>query len=256
MENKAIEIRNMHFSYPKLSPIFDGLSVCFKPSKFSVLLGLNGSGKSTLFRIIAGLQKDFGGEVYFFGTSAKRFSAKEKAATIGFLSQSFEPVFPFSVKEILETGRSAFSTFSLTSKDEDRIEKVAKQLGIHSLLNVNFNALSGGQQQRVLIGRILVQNPKIILLDEPTNHLDIHQQHELMAYLHTLTGEGYTILAIMHDPALALRYADEVFVLHEKNIQPMPMHTEAQEELLKKVFSLDFTTIQLENERVVIPRKK
>ena len=79
--------------------------------------------------------------------------------------------------------------------------------------SANSARLSGGEQRRAAIARLLVQAPSIYLLDEPTNHLDPAQQLGILDNLRRLTREGAAVIASLHEPNLALRYADRACLL-------------------------------------------
>src|SRR5437899_3870951 len=183
-------------------------------------LGLNGSGKSTLLRIIAGVDKDYLGEVTF----AKGYS-------VGLLEQ--EPLLATgkTVKDIVEEGRrdvinllheyEVVSTRlgeELSSDEMDKLlerqsqlqEKIEAANGweLENELEVAMDALrcppqetkaevlSGGEKRRVALCRLLIQEPDILLLDEPTNHLDAESVQWLEQHLQQYTG---TVIAVTHD---------------------------------------------------------
>lgn len=182
------------------------------------VLGLNGSGKSTLLRIIAGVDKDYIGEV-----------TAQKGITFGYLQQEPELDQTKTVKEIVEEGAQetvnllkeyeAISVmFSEPDADFDTLlEKQAKlqekidHLGawdLDSKLEQAMDALrcpppetsvsviSGGERRRVALCRLLLQEPDVLLLDEPTNHLDA----ESVAWLeHHLSQYRGTVIAVTHD---------------------------------------------------------
>ncbi|MDO5614980.1 MAG: ABC transporter ATP-binding protein [Cruoricaptor ignavus] len=237
--SNAIDIKDLSFSYGK-HLVLDKVNTCFPENQFSILLGVNGGGKSTLFKILSGLIDGFSGNIRFFGEEYHQLSRKERAKQIGFLSQNFTTIFPFSVQEILLTGRSAFSRFDYNKDDLQRVQAIAEKTHITHLLPKSFASLSGGQQQLVMIARVLVQNPRIILLDEPTNHLDIFHQHHLLKTLKSLTEDQYTVVAIMHNPSLAFQYADNIYYLYRNKIMQNSTGKTPDLELLKEIFSVDF----------------
>lgn len=242
MSSIAIEISQLSSSYGK-HEVLKEVNTYFSAGKFSVLLGINGSGKSTLFKILSGLKTDFQGGLKFFGSDKSEFKTNHEEALLGFLPQNFNSIFPFTVQEIMLTGRASYSRFGTSNKDLALVKETALQLDIEHLLEHSFNHLSGGQQQLALIGRILVQNPRIILLDEPTNHLDIPHQHQLLRRLQLLSQSGYTVIAIMHDPVLAHQYADNIYYLHEKQVFGPKTSSLPDVEMLKNVFKVDFDYI-------------
>ncbi len=187
------------------------------------ILGLNGSGKSTLLKIIAGLDKNYQGDVVF----APNY-------TVGYLAQ--EPVLDESktvmdiVKEgvaetvaILDEYNKINDMFGLEEvySDADKMEKLMAQQAelqdkidaqnaweLDTKLEIAMDALrtpdgdaliknlSGGELRRVALCRLLLQQPDVLLLDEPTNHLDAESVHWLEHHLAQYQG---TVIAVTHD---------------------------------------------------------
>lgn len=187
------------------------------------ILGLNGSGKSTVMKIIAGLDKDYQGEVVF-----------QDGYTVGYLPQEPKLDPTKTVKEIVQEGVQ--STMDILAEYEeinnkfmdeeimndpdkmnDLIErqgKVQEQIDqldawdIDSKLEMAMGALrtpegdtsvenlSGGELRRVALCRLLLQNPDVLLLDEPTNHLDTESVQWLEQHLNQYAG---TVIAVTHD---------------------------------------------------------
>lgn len=246
---KAIEIKELSFSYGSL-PVLEGISATFPENSFSIILGINGSGKSSLFRLIAGLTKRESGEIFFFGKTLKEHP-KSGSPILGFLPQDFHSVFPFSVRDVMLTGRAGYSRLKASDQDQKKVISVAQEMGIHSLLDRPFDQLSGGQRQLALIARILVQNPRIILLDEPTNHLDIYHQHLLLSLLKRLSKTGYTVLAIMHDPFLAHQYAHQIYYLKQHNILGPYSPDSPDTELLESTFGIPFDCLEKNGKKLL-----
>ncbi len=185
------------------------------------VLGLNGSGKSSLLRIIAGVDKNFQGEVVF-----------DKDYKIGFLEQ--EPNLDETktvlecVKEGVQPIVDLLAEFDVINDkladpnlDGDEMMKILdRQAVVMELLEQNdaweldtklekamdalrcpepdqmVNVLSGGERRRVALCRLLLSNPDILLLDEPTNHLDAESVDWLEQFLKNFPG---TVIAVTHD---------------------------------------------------------
>jgi iron complex transport system ATP-binding protein len=73
--------------------------------------------------------------------------------------------------------------------------------------------LSGGEQRRVAVATLLAQQPDVFVLDEPTNHLDPQHQLHVLTLFRSLADTGSTVIATLHDPTLAARFADRVLLL-------------------------------------------
>ena len=97
-------------------------------------------------------------------------------------------------------------------------EQVMEQLGIAHMAQKQLATLSGGERQRAYIAMLLAQNSDIICMDEPTTYLDISHQLEIMETLNSLKQKGKTLVVILHDLNLAMRYADQIFVMESGNM--------------------------------------
>src|SRR5688572_26051272 len=221
-----IEPNKIIFSMVKVSKFYDKKPVLkdiylsfFYGAKIGVL-GLNGSGKSSLLRIIAGMDKEFNGEVVF-----------SKGYSVGYLEQEPKLDETKTVQKIVE--EAVQSTVDLLKEfeainakfaepmDDDEMAKLIERQGevqekldhadawnLDSRLEMAMDALrcppadtpvknlSGGEKRRVALCRLLLQKPDILLLDEPTNHLDAETVGWLEQHLKKYEG---TIIAVTHD---------------------------------------------------------
>ncbi|MCW3464938.1 ABC transporter ATP-binding protein [Chitinophaga nivalis] len=248
----AIEIKQLNFSYGKQT-ILENVNAGFGTRRFSVLLGTNGSGKSTLFKSITGILSGYKGVVEVKGCPIDQLTYKQKARQIGFLPQFYQTVFPFTVEDMLLTGRAAFSGFAPTEKDRVMVAEVLAELGLEGLRKKRFPQLSGGEQQMVMIGRLLMQHPEIIILDEPTNHLDVYYQHFLMNKLKAFVADGRTVIAIMHNPTLAYQFADDFFFMLNKTVVPAANAAVPELDMLKAVYNTNFLHIPHDDLPIVLP---
>lgn len=214
---KAITIQNLCFSYNG-NKILQNVDANIETGKLTFILGKNGSGKSTFLRILAGLLPYQTGNVHIFGNENSTLSFAERAKIIGFLNQQHKAVFPFTVEEVVLTGRAGYINFIPKENDKQAVNKALEKIGIAHLRNRFYTELSGGEQQLVMIARVLAQNPKVLLLDEPTSHLDFSNQSHLLALLKKLANEGLTVVAVLHDPNLAFLYGDDFLFVKDKQL--------------------------------------
>jgi iron complex transport system ATP-binding protein len=169
---KAIEIKNLSFAYNG-SNVLEKINVDIEQCKLTCILGKNGSGKSTFLRILAGLIPYKTGLIKLMGQDNAKLSCTERSKNIGYLNQQHKAVFPFSVKDVVLTGRAGYIKFIPGEQDLKAADKAIERMNIQHLKNRIYTELSGGEQQLVMITRVLAQEPKILVLDEPTSHLDL-----------------------------------------------------------------------------------
>ena len=206
--------------YPPKRQVLRDIYLSFYYGAKIGVLGLNGSGKSTLLRIIAGVDKDYIGEVTF-----------SKGYTVGLLEQEPQLDGNKTVREVVEEGRqdvirllreyeevsnrlgedvSADEMEKLLEKQSQVQEKIEAANGweLENQLELAMDALrcqppetkigvlSGGEKRRVALCRLLIQEPDILLLDEPTNHLDAESVQWLEQHFQQYKG---TVIAVTHD---------------------------------------------------------
>lgn len=190
-------------------------SAGFVAGEFIALLGGNGAGKSLLLRTLAGLRAPARGGVRLGGVALPSLARREIAARLGFLPQDPDAAPQGVLSESVLLGR--FAHLGLLeapgTADEARVVEALAQVGLASLSGRELGTLSGGEQRRAAIARLLVQSPSVYLLDEPTNHLDPAQQVAILDRLKQLARAGATVIASLHDPNLALRFADRACLL-------------------------------------------
>jgi iron complex transport system ATP-binding protein len=185
--------------------------------EFAALLGPNGSGKSTILKTIYRVNRPAAGRIRLDGEDLLALSARDAARRIAVVAQETTVEFALTVWEMAMLGRVPHKRGFDRDGPEDH-EKVADALahvGAAGLARRNFHQLSGGEKQRVLIARAIAQEADHLLLDEPTTHLDVRYQVEV---LELVRGLGVTVLAALHDLALAALYCDSVHLLADGRV--------------------------------------
>jgi iron complex transport system ATP-binding protein len=195
--------------------LVDAFDAAFPAGEFVAVLGGNGAGKSLLLRTLAGLRAPDAGSVRLEGAELGALPRRHIATRLGFLPQDPDAPPQGSLFESVLLGRFAHLGFweNSGSDDQRRASAALADVGLGSLAGRDLATLSGGEQRRAAVARLLVQAPSIYLLDEPTNHLDPAQQLGILGHLHALARAGATVIASLHDPNLALRFADRVLLL-------------------------------------------
>ena len=102
----AVRLNRVSFCY-KSAEVLSNISLRITKERFTVLLGRNGSGKSTLLKVIGGFLKASGGSVEVMGKAVGSLSLTDRAQLLGYLPQFHRPVFPFSVEDVVLTGRAS-----------------------------------------------------------------------------------------------------------------------------------------------------
>ena len=209
-----IELKNICFSYGK-NPILKDITFTAEDGICVGILGNNGVGKSTLITCINRIRLPSSGEILIDGKSTSSFSRNELARTVAYVSQKNE-ISRMTVFDCLLLGRKPYIKWSVSQEDLDLCEEMLLRVGMESERLRYIDELSGGEAQKVMLARALVQQPRILLLDEPTSNLDPRNQYEMMKLVKDLVQEkNLTVLVVMHDLNLALRYCDRFYLLKD-----------------------------------------
>jgi iron complex transport system ATP-binding protein len=183
--------------------------------EFIAVLGRNGSGKSLTLHALAGLRRPAAGELWLQGTALQQLRRRTIARHLGLLLQDREEGLPTTVLESVLLGRHPHLRALEWERASDRqiARSCLDRLDLGSLAERSLDTLSGGEQRRVAIAALLAQDPEVLLIDEPTNHLDPHHQIAVLELFRALTRSGRAVVATLHDPTLAARFADRALLL-------------------------------------------
>lgn len=198
--------------------VLDGLNLNVSQGEFIGLLGPNGSGKSTLLRILSGVEHPDKGSIELQGKSVFDYPRKELAKWLAVLEQDALPAIGFTAREVIEMGRYPFQNW--LGEDQgtgpELIDSIIDRLNLQEIADRQVDVLSGGQRQRVALGRVMAQEPLLLLLDEPTTFLDITYQVQMMDYIRQWQVDcGLTVIAVLHDLNLAAHYCTRLLMLKD-----------------------------------------
>jgi multiple sugar transport system ATP-binding protein len=187
------------------------------------LVGPSGSGKTTLLRILAGLETPTRGVVRIDGRIVNEVPPHRRDVAMVFQRPALYP--HLSVRANLgfglrlrQTGfvRRWLARSGEGSAERERIDEIARLLGLGGVLERRPDTLSGGEQQRVALGRALVRRPAIYLLDEPLGNLDARLRLEIRRELHLLHRRfRATMMLVTHDQDEAMTLGERVVVLDQ-----------------------------------------
>jgi multiple sugar transport system ATP-binding protein len=194
----------------------DDVSLEIESGEFLVLVGPSGCGKSTLLRMIAGLEDATVGTITVDGRDVTDLPPRNRDIAMVFQSYALYP--HMSVRENLGYGLKVRKTPKKEAKQ--RVDEVAKLLGLEEMLDRKPAALSGGQRQRVAMGRAIVRHPKAFLMDEPLSNLDAKLRVSMRASLASLHQRlATTTIYVTHDQVEAMTLGQRVAVLKDGKIQ-------------------------------------
>lgn len=196
--------------------LVQNLSLAVRRGEFLAILGRNGSGKTLTLHALAGLNAAHSGRVLLNGEDLGAMPRRRIARRLGLLLQDREESLALSTLESALVGRHPHLKFWQREGEQDlAIARAALQrVGLADFARRSVATLSGGEQRRAAMASLLTQQPQIYLLDEPTNHLDPHHQIEVLEVFRELCREGASVVATLHDPTLAERYADRALLLY------------------------------------------
>ena len=211
-----IRLENVTKRFKDLTALED-VSLSINDGEFFVLLGPTGAGKTTTLRVIAGLEKQDEGHVFFDDAPADGVTPADRDTAFVFQQYSLYP--NMTVYDNLAFPLRAPLRRVPEADIKQRVASAAEKLRITHLLERKTGRLSGGEMQRVSIGRAIIREPRIFLMDEPLSNLDAKLREALRVELkHLQKTQHSTTLFVTHDQIEAMTMADRIAVLDHGRI--------------------------------------
>lgn len=200
-----VNLENVAIGYER--GFLDSINLVIRRGEFWGIIGPNGGGKTTLLKTVLGLLPPAAGEINY----------DEKLA-FGYVPQrdTFDPIFPISVGELVAMGRYSRIPFGRSVKEQDRkvVGECLESVEISHLGKRPFRSLSGGEKQRALLARALAGEPDVLVLDEPTASMDIKGETAVMELVCKIKEEKQiTVLMVSHFLNTVSRLADHAVIV-------------------------------------------
>ncbi len=215
-DERAIDVKEVWFQYEKgADPVLRDLSFSLRRGEICSILGGNGAGKTTTLSVISQKNKFNMGRINIAGKDIKKYKGNELFDhNLAVLPQNPQSLFVF---ETLRRDLEEVLRLHKMKKEEinERVELMAKMLGLSELLERHPYDLSGGEMQKAALAKILLLEPKILLLDEPTKGMDALSKENLGVILRGLRDSGVSVLMVTHDIEFCAKYSDHCMLFFD-----------------------------------------
>ena len=195
-------------------------SLSLKTGELVAILGPNGAGKTSLLRALLGMTDIEGGTATLEQKDCANLPATERAKLLSYLPQRRPLAWPNKVRDIVALGRLAHGAAlgRLSPQDAEAVSSAIIACDLESLADRNADTLSGGEIARVHFARALAARAPLLIADEPTAALDPLHQLGIAKLIREFVDSGGGALVVLHDVALAARFADRLIWMREGRI--------------------------------------
>ena len=237
--------------------VVDRVDLTLPAGELVALVGPNGAGKTTLVRALAGLIPAQG-QISLDGQPLQSWPARDRARRIAYLPQGHAFHWPLAVAAVVALGRVPHGDpfANLSEADGAAVRRALGVTATEAFADRLVTTLSGGERARVALARALATDAKILLADEPTMSLDPRHQLVVMDLLRQAAHAGSAVLAVLHDLALAARFADRVVVMDRGRLVADAAPARALDPArLAAVFGVEATMVEIGGHAVPIPQR-
>ncbi|MEE9403643.1 MAG: ABC transporter ATP-binding protein [Algisphaera sp.] len=230
------------FAYSKAEPVLRSVTASLAAGRVAALVGPNGAGKSTLLRLLLGQLNPTAGQVAVAGQAPGGLSPAALARCVSYVPQGDDGGGHFTVEGAVAMGRFVYG-------DRKHVDDALDRFELRAVTQRVVSQLSGGQRQRVRLARVWAQSRGVdqvaVLADEPVAGLDLKHAHGLMESLRELAADGRAVLVVLHDLALAARYADDVWLLKDGVLERAgPAAQVLEPAILSEVYDVPLAAVQ------------
>jgi ABC-type sugar transport system ATPase subunit len=213
--SKLLTLEGISKSYGPVAAL-KNLDLAVSKGECLVILGPSGAGKTTTLKVIAGLEKPDTGQVWFQERLVNNLEPQQRSMAMVFETYALYP--HLTVFDNLASPLSAAKMESGAIKE--KVETVARMLGIFAFLQRRPGFLSGGQRQRVALGRALTKPAELYLMDEPIAHLDAKLRFQMIGeFKHLQEALKISIVYVTHDWREAMSLGSHIVVLNEGAVE-------------------------------------
>jgi len=211
-----LEARGLVKSY-RGRRVVDGVSFGVRPGEIVGLLGPNGAGKTTSFRMVVGLVRPDGGQVFLRGTDCARMPMFKRARLgMGYLPQESSIFRRLGVRDNI---LAVLESLPLSRQERNaRADEILTEMDLLRLSKSTADTLSGGERRRLEISRALALDPAILLLDEPFAGVDPIAVEEIQRLVEGLRERGIGVLITDHNVRETLHSTDRAYIIHQGHI--------------------------------------
>lgn len=214
-----LQIRNVSKVYEGKVPFraLTDIHLSVERGEFVGIMGPSGSGKTTLLSLIATIDEPTTGDIFIEGKNPHKLPKNKLALfrrrSLGFVFQDFNLLHTLTVEENIALPLTLDNC--PVKEIKEKVNDIAKKLGIEHIMHKRIYEISGGQAQRTAVARAMIHEPKLVLADEPTGNLDSKSSKDVMELLSSLNKtEEATMLLVTHDPQAA-SYCDRVVFIRD-----------------------------------------